>query len=214
VGDHETLDQAITGYLEAEDVRALYGKVLERFERDFERERPGLVRDTMRLLWAARRGLSETELLQLLGAAEPLPRAHFSPLYLAAQDWFVAGSGLLRFTQPELRAVIEERYLPTEEERRAVHLALARYFGDDPFAPRAVDELPWQLVGGEDWASLGRLLSNAEFLRGAWRLTGGTSSGTGQGCRASRACASWMPTGTSWSRRKRTGTSSRPSGSC
>ena len=32
-------------------------------EHDYERERPGLVRDSMSYLWAARRGLSESELL-------------------------------------------------------------------------------------------------------------------------------------------------------
>ena len=38
------------------------------------RDRPGLVREALSLLWAARRGLSEAELMDLLGGnGEPLP---------------------------------------------------------------------------------------------------------------------------------------------
>ena len=51
-----------------------------------KRERPGLVRDAMTFIWAARRGLAETELLDLLGKdGEPLPGAYWVPFHLAAE---------------------------------------------------------------------------------------------------------------------------------
>src|SRR5207248_10774134 len=93
-GKHETLEQAIERYLGAEGIADLYERILARYEADYERDRPGLVGDAMSLLWAARRGLSEAELLELLGRdAEPLPSAHFSPLYLAAEQSLVSRAG-------------------------------------------------------------------------------------------------------------------------
>jgi len=90
-GDHYTLNQRIEHYLAAPTVEDLYEKVLERYEEDYERDRPGLVQDAMSLLWAARRGLSEAELLELLAAGgEQLPRAYWSPLYLAAEQSLVS----------------------------------------------------------------------------------------------------------------------------
>ena len=54
--------------------RRCLGKILARYERDYERDRPGLVREALSLLWAARRGLTEPELLEVLksdGAGAP-----------------------------------------------------------------------------------------------------------------------------------------------
>ncbi len=93
--EHETLEGRIDHYLSATTVAELYQRILERYEQDYERDCPGLVRDAMSLLWAARRGLSEAELMDLLGSdGQPLPRAHWSPLYLAAEQSLVNRSGL------------------------------------------------------------------------------------------------------------------------
>ena len=44
LGEHETLDGAIDHYLAAATVDALYELILARYEEDYERDRPGLVR--------------------------------------------------------------------------------------------------------------------------------------------------------------------------
>jgi hypothetical protein len=54
-GIHEELDSRIDHYLAARTPGKLYQKILERYEEDYETERPGLVRDAMALLWTARR---------------------------------------------------------------------------------------------------------------------------------------------------------------
>ena len=59
----------IAGYLAAETLDDLLELVLARYERDFEADRPGLIADAFRAVWAARRGLTEPELLDLLGGA-------------------------------------------------------------------------------------------------------------------------------------------------
>jgi nephrocystin-3 len=63
-GEHETLDCRINHYLSAATPDALYRLILRRYEEDYESHRPGLVRDAMTLIWAARRGLAESELLE------------------------------------------------------------------------------------------------------------------------------------------------------
>ena len=59
-GVFEKLADQIRNYLAAQTVDALYEMILARYERDYERDRPGLVKDAVSLLWAARRGLSKS----------------------------------------------------------------------------------------------------------------------------------------------------------
>jgi tetratricopeptide (TPR) repeat protein len=171
-GVHERLDERINHYLAADTVVDLYKLILQRYEEDYERERPGLVRDAMSLLWAARRGLSEAELLDLLGTeGSPLPRAYWSPLFLAAEQMLVRRSGLLGFFHDYLQQAVQHRYLPTEAQQEAAHLTLAAYFGENPDSRRAVDELPWQLSRARAWAKLWALLGDPEFLVRAWAVS-------------------------------------------
>lgn len=168
-GEHETLNDAIEHYLGAAEITDLYARILARYEADYERDRPGLVGEAMSLLWAARRGLSEAELLELLGSGdEPLPHAHWSPLYLAAEQSLVSRSGLIGFFHDYLREAIRRRYLGSVEERNAIHLRLAGYFrGRDPGVRRS-DELPWQLAEAGAWQRLAALLGDLSFFESAW----------------------------------------------
>jgi len=168
-GDHGTLARRIDHYLAALTVPELYERILTRYEQDYERDRPGLVRDAMVLLWAARRGLSETELLELLGShGQALPRAHWSPLYLAAEQSLVSRSGLIGFFHDYLRQAVEDRYLPGQEERRAARLRVADYFETQDLGPRKVAELPWLFTRAEVWPRLYDLLADLSFLTAAW----------------------------------------------
>ncbi len=168
-GAHEKLDQRIEHYLAAASVDSLYEKILERYEEDYERERPGLVRDSMTLLWAAKRGLSETELLELLGSeGQPLPRAVWSPLYLAAEQSLVNRSGLIGFFHDYFRQAVRNRYLPTEQARQVAHLRIADYFSTRDLGARKVDEEPWQLAEAKAWERLYALLSDLPFFCAAW----------------------------------------------
>jgi tetratricopeptide (TPR) repeat protein len=168
-GEHETLPARIDYYLAADSVAALYELILARYEADYERDSPGLVAEAFKLLWAARRGLSETELLELLGSdGSPLPRAFWSPLYLAAEQSLTSRSGLLGFFHDYLRAAVEHRYLPDEPTRCSAHLRLADYFAARELGPRKIDELPWQLAEASAWQRLADLLADLEFLEAAW----------------------------------------------
>ena len=167
-GDYARLDERIEHYLGASTVVALYAKILARYEEDYDRDRPGLVRDAMRLLWAARRGLSEAELMDLLGSnGQPLPRAYWSPLYLAAEQSLVSRSGLIGFSHDYLREAVREAYLTTAGLREDAHRTLALHFGDQQ-GPRQLDELPWQVQEAGEWQTLAVLLALPSFFDALW----------------------------------------------
>lgn len=124
-GRHEELGAMVEQMLEAKDPIALFVQVLKGLE-EFDRDRPNLVREAMGYLHAARRGLTESELLQLLSehpepASQPLPMAVWSPLYQALEESLVSRFGRLGFFHCYLRQAVEQEYLDEEWERRKVH---------------------------------------------------------------------------------------------
>ena len=168
-GEHEALAREIERYLDAAGVVELLGKVLKRLENDFGAEREGLVQDALSLLWASRRGLTESELLDLLGEpTKRLPAAVWSPLYLALAESLIDQGGRLNFSHPELRQAVERRYLATPADREASHKRLADYFASRELSERQVEELPWQLAMTRAWDRLWMLLKDLPFLQTAW----------------------------------------------
>lgn len=123
----------------------------------------------MSLLWAARRGLSEAEILELLGTGDdPLPRIYWSPLYLAAEMSLVSHSGLIGFFHDYFRQAVRERYMSVESQRQAPHLRLAGYFEARELGDRKVDELPWQLEQAKSWERLAAILTEPSLFAAAW----------------------------------------------
>jgi tetratricopeptide (TPR) repeat protein len=170
-GDHFTLGEVIDRYLSAPTVDDLLEQVLGRYEQDFERDRPGLVGDAMTALWAAQRGLSEPELLELLGDDDgPVPHAVWSPLVLAAEDGLVTRSGLLGFATPLHRKAVEDRYLATEADCRQAAATLAAYFRAQPLGPRVVEELPWAELAADDIDGLVHTIADLAYLDVAYPL--------------------------------------------
>jgi tetratricopeptide (TPR) repeat protein len=169
VRTHEELEGRISDYLKAESPYALYEKVIARWEQDYEGD-SDLVGDTLSFLWAARRGVTETELLQALGKdGEPMPRAKWSPLFLAMSDALISRGGLLTFAHEFLRTAVENAYLPTAQNQQAAHLRLADYFERQPANLRRTDELPWQLAAATEWPRLQALLVNCDFFAELWK---------------------------------------------
>lgn len=167
-GKHERLDERIDYYLQAKDPYELYARVLVRWEEDYE-EGDDLVGDALSLIWASRRGLTESELLEILGTDEsPFPSARWSPLFLAARESLISRSGLLNFGHNFIRDSVRNTYIPTEEHQEKAHLRLANYFEKQELTPRKADELPWQLRQGNAPDNLYNLLSDLPFFDYLW----------------------------------------------
>jgi nephrocystin-3 len=168
-GIHENLDRAIEHYLSSQTIPELFERILKRIERDHELEWPGLVEDAMTSIWASRRGLSEEELMELLGTAgHPMPRSRWAEFHSAVEMFFVHRSGFVNFAHDYMRQAVQNRYLTNEQKQTDAHLKLVNLFEKAPLSERSVDELPWQLAEGKSWQMLFELLGDLEFLKKAW----------------------------------------------
>jgi tetratricopeptide (TPR) repeat protein len=167
-GEHERLRERVAHYLRAPSADELYQLVLARWEQDYEAD-TDLVGEALSLIWASRRGLSEAELLDLLGDGDqPLAHALWSPLYLAVEPALVNRSGLLGFSHRYLSDAVRDAYIPTQQHQERVHVRLAKYFEPREAGMRKLDELPWQLTRAKAWDEVADLLCDLPFLAALW----------------------------------------------
>ena len=164
---HE-LSERVAEHLSAKDVSELFERMLARFERSYDIDRPHLVCESLGLLWAARRGLRESELRELLGRPGEALAAHlWAPLITALRPHLVPREGLIAFHGEAIRDAVARCYLGSREDRLAASAALADYFARQSLEPRAIEELPWQLLWSARIDELAVLLTNAVFLPAA-----------------------------------------------
>lgn len=199
-GSHARLDPEIDRYLAADSVPALCQRVLERCERDYDPEGRGIVRSALSLIWASHGGLAEAEVLDLLGSdGLPLPRAVWSPIFLALEGSLFDRDGLLSCAHEYFRCAVERAYIPTDADRTKLHTRLADYFDRDAafgevsetmrrifelpastptplrvwaealIPRRKRDELPWQVADAAAWPRLYALFRDYEFLAALWK---------------------------------------------
>lgn len=163
-GVHEKLETQATHYLAASNAKELYGLIIERWEIDFGID---LVCRSLRLLWAARDGLSESELLGLLGKdKEPMPRAHLTPMLLAADSALVTRSGLMTFSNDFIRSAVAERLCRDANGIRRTRYTIASYFQPNRHHyDRVLSERPWQLAQAGYHAELKDFLLSPLMLR-------------------------------------------------
>ena len=169
-GEHKEVESRAAYYLKSSDLPGLFDRILTRWEEDFGTE---LFRHSLRLIRCARFGLSETELLDLLGKKDaegkhkPLPRRYWTPLYLAAEKALAQRSGLLTFGHDYLRKAVETRYFKSLDDWDDARLELADWFEaiKEP-TDRKLDELPALLRDTKSHERLVRFLSDLPtFLR-------------------------------------------------
>jgi nephrocystin-3 len=144
-GDYEKLPDQMDFYLRAKDLDELFGRIVDRWSHDFGES---LVKDSLCYVASARYGLSETEILDLLGQnGNPLPRREWTPFYLAAENSLLVRAGMLNFGHDFIRRAVAGHWLQEESEYRPYREQMARYFGlmDAP-VDRKLDELPWLLL--------------------------------------------------------------------
>ena len=109
----------------------------------------------------SRTGLTEAELLDLLGDGARRP---LSQLQLGAGSLIGDFGGRLRLAFDQVQAAAQRRYL---DDAAAVHRRIAGLFAADPYAPRAIEELPWQLLAAGDGEQLRTLLVDPVFIEAA-----------------------------------------------
>jgi nephrocystin-3 len=169
-GIYEELDEIIHQYLNTDSITEMLKLVFKRYEKDYQVEHPALVKETLCSIWSARQGLSEAELLGLLGDnGLPLAQAIWSPLHLALGESINDRSGLLNFSHQYFRQAVEEYYLTNEDEKQAFHNKLAIYYQNlEGYPKRKVVELPWQWKHSQEWQALHDLLVDPDYFLAQW----------------------------------------------
>lgn len=169
-GDHTTLGKQIEFYLEAQTPVSLFKRVLSRYEKDYEKEHPNLIQKAFSYIWVSRRGLMESELLQLMGKNEttPLPQFYWTRIFLAAQNSLVIRSGYINFSHTYFTKAVKEKYLLNKDIKRQAHQTLSQFFDQQSSGNRRIEELPWQLMQSEQWKKLANLFKDLSFFEQAF----------------------------------------------
>ena len=195
IGRHDYLTEQLGSYLECGDIQELFEKVLDRVDRDFDEENDGLPRRLFSLLEASRGGLTEGELLPLLGG---VPQARFAPLRLALDTFTSVSGGAFQIAVPEFRQAVRRHYALEEEVLEEVRGTLVAWFSEHPETPRRNYVLPWLLYRKEDFPALFTLLSepacfienwrrNRNETKEYWAALGGAGRGPADSCREALA---------------------------
>lgn len=138
-GNFESLDQVIDQYMTAPDLAGLFQMVLGRMQEDFGAVR---VREILTLIWAARKGLSESELVELTGVS----KSKLTKFLLALEYQLLPRGGFITLFHDYLAQAIQRAYLPSREHEVKLHERLAKYFDEKELNDRNANELLWQLA--------------------------------------------------------------------
>jgi tetratricopeptide (TPR) repeat protein len=143
----DLLDKQLEDYLKAADIPVLLQMVLTRYQRDYDHDRKGLVEDTLGMILAARRGLSESELLQLLRSSDlpQLPQAVWAPFRAAIDELLLNRGGVFTFAHDYIRSAVAKTFIQDQDTLSNIRNRLANFFENQPPTFRTCDELPWLL---------------------------------------------------------------------
>lgn len=147
-GCHERLSKRIDYYLTSDCASAFFQRVLNRFEEDFDKE---LVRKVFGLIAVSKSGLSENEILGIVGLDSQI---EWSQLYCAIRHHLTIHNGLINFGHQFIQDAVTSRYADYLLHMRK---EIVNSF-KDVHTGRAYDELPYQYYKLGDKESLNTFL--------------------------------------------------------
>ena len=162
-GVHEELGPKLDHYLTSQTVDDLFERVLERVESD---NSPESVRAVLEVLWAAKESFAEDELLAVSG----LPPVVWAPIHIALDESLIGAGGRLAFSHDYLRKAVEDRYLPSAEDRRRIKNRMAEFCaqamagGRKDISNYIRRHTVEHFLEVEDWDNATAALSDLEFI--------------------------------------------------
>ncbi|MEP9387286.1 DUF4062 domain-containing protein [Mesorhizobium sp. KR9-304] len=165
LGLFEEVDSTLRELLSLENESRAFEVILARLESG--NDRAEMVSRTLLLLSAARSGLTERELQDILGVAgKPLPMMRLSAILLPLRPYLLDRRGVLSIAYPSLEAAVGARY---RRGRDASHerSELISHFLSNRLTPRSIDELPWLIAMNRDAAAAQTLAGDMSFLAAA-----------------------------------------------
>lgn len=106
-GIHEELDKRIDYYLSAHSILDFFDRVLQRMEKDYSSQK-NIVRHALTLIAVSEHGLSEDELLEILGLKQQPLEWHL--FFCSFFNHFVVSNGLISFSHQYIKDVVNNRY--------------------------------------------------------------------------------------------------------
>ena len=164
-GRFELLTGQLQDLLSCPDTPGLFEKVLTRIDEDYDEQHNALPKRTLSLIDASPDGLTEGELIPMLG---DVPQAVFIPLMLALEPYTVLNSGAVTISSPEFRNAIREHYHLNALKHTEDQKHLIGWFTAHPETPRRNAVLSRLLYEQQDHSSLCSLLSDPEILSEIW----------------------------------------------
>jgi tetratricopeptide (TPR) repeat protein len=158
---HDRMDNLLDYYLQANNATELFVKVIEAYSKTYGKY---VTRTTLSLIWGAKHGLTESELLSMLN----VPPASFSPLYLVSKPYLVNKNGILNFAYTALREAVKQCYLSDKQTQKMIRRQLAEVFTTKQ-SFRAMEESAWLLEKTAAWTKLYDVLRNTEKFRQLWK---------------------------------------------
>ena len=150
-GVHEELQKRLKHYLTSKTIDDLFERVLKRVEGDSGKQ---AVQLAMQSIWAARAGLTEKEILAIVG----LKPATWAPIRNALDECLLESNGKITFAHDYMRIAVKDRYLKTKQLQKQAHIDLAKYFQKQTADARRAEEEPYQWQQAQEWESLRKCL--------------------------------------------------------
>lgn len=165
-GSYEQLDKRIEYYLTASSISVFFDRVLQRLEEDYSSNQ-NLVRNVLILIALSEHGLSEDELVTILGCRQLDWHLFFCAIY----NHIIVKNGLITFSHQYMNTAVEKRYNVGDMYTMAVfRRKIVDYFcslqaDEQSEINRSISELAFQYYHLSDWAKLYDTLMNFDAFR-------------------------------------------------
>ncbi len=126
-GLHEKLRATIEEYLQSEEAVVFLGFVLDRFEKDYEVNYPGLVGQVFRVLYYTE-NIREKDIINILS----LPPMYWGPLANAIEPLVQSTNGSYTISTTQLLDLIYYRYVKGNNEQKHLIDRIVTYFEGQP----------------------------------------------------------------------------------
>lgn len=161
-GIHEKVDERISYYLTASSIPDFYDRFLQRMEEDYSADQD-LVRHVLMLLSISEHGLSENELLAILGLQQQPLNWHL--FFCAFYNHFVVRNGIITFSHQYIMEAVNRRYCTMDStETSSFRQEIVAYFTTLPKSNRVCFELSFQYYNLTEWDSLYNMLSDSNVF--------------------------------------------------
>lgn len=156
-GVHEQLTNRLSHYLKSQTIDDLFERVIERVEGDCGKK---AVKASLTAIWASRAGLTEKEILDIVG----LKPAEWAPIRNALDEALLEAYGRITFAHDYLRIAVRDRYLSSLAERNKIHRRVGLWFSKQIASARRVEEEPYQWIQAKSWRKLSQCLTEETLI--------------------------------------------------